>query len=96
MPGFGNINCLDSHWMSCTTQLLAETIDKEALNSLVAAHFCTKRNFWIFGGGARMFGWELIRVSAIRGLFSTEVIVSVQDRVSAIQSKRCPLISGLV
>ena len=33
-----------------------------------------------------MWGGALIRVSAIRGPFSIEVIVSVQDEMSAIQS----------
>ena len=56
---------------------------KRSTDSLVAAHFHTRRNF---GGGAHTWGYVLIRVSAIWRPLSIEVIVSVQDEVSAIQS----------
>ena len=42
---------LDSNWMSCTTQLLAETIDKEALTALL---LCAKSYFLRWGSHVGM------------------------------------------
>ena len=57
---------------------------KRSADSIVAAHFRAQNV--IFGGGARMWGRALIRVSAIQRPFSIEVIVLVQEEVSAIQN----------